>query len=97
MIAAPRTRWHLAYDIADPRRLRRVERAVSAVAERLHESLFLCDLTASELAALQARLARIIHPIQDCVRYLPLCDRDQAATRHLGASPPQPFGGGWVV
>lgn len=91
------TCWHVAYDIADPRRLRRVERAVSAVGERLHYSLFACELTAEELAALQRRLARIIHPRLDAVRYLPLCPRDAAFVQHLGTAPQPGTAGAWVV
>lgn len=79
--------WHIAYDIADPRRLRRVERALSAVGERLHYSLFRCELTPAELLQLQRRLARLIEPQADVVRYTPLCGRDAQRSRHLGLSP----------
>lgn len=76
--------WHIAYDIADPRRLRRVERALSAVGERLHYSLFVCELTATELEALQRRLVRLIDPAADILRYTPLCAGDAQRIRHLG-------------
>lgn len=77
-------RWHIAYDIAHPRRLRRVERALSAVGERLHYSLFVCELTAAELGALQRRLLRLIAPAEDILRYTPLCAGDAQRMRHLG-------------
>lgn len=83
------TRWHIAYDIAHPRRLRRVERALSAVGERLHYSLFVCELTASELEALQRRLVRLIEPTEDILRYTPLCAGDAQHIRHLGRPAPE--------
>ena len=56
----PPCHWQIAYDIADPKRLRRVEKALSAVGERIHFSLFTCELAGGELAALQTHLARLI-------------------------------------
>lgn len=89
--------WQIAYDIADPKRLRRVEKALSAVGERIHFSLFTCELSSGELAALQARLARLIDPVADGVRYTPLCAADRAATRHLGSSVEPRCADSWIV
>lgn len=93
------TRWHIAYDIADPRRLRRVERALAAVGARVHNSLFLCELTPAELAALQSALAERIDAGADVVRYTPLCAQDEQRTRHLGTSPAVMDGlaGHWIA
>lgn len=91
------TPWLIAYDIADPKRLRRVERAVSATGERLHFSLFLCELTEAELHRLQRRLARLIDPVADTVHYLPWCPADRAATRHLAASADPAIASAWVI
>jgi len=89
--------WHIAYDIADPKRLRRVERALSAVGERVHYSLFLCELTNPDLAAVQARLARLIDTSADSVRYTPLCAGDRAAIRQLGRAVEQARATAWIV
>ncbi len=91
------TSWLVAYDIADPKRLRRVERAISALGERLHFSLFLCDLTDAELHRLQRRLARLIDPLADTVHYLPWCPADRAAAVHLAASAEPARAAAWVV
>ena len=82
----PSGHWQVAYDIADPRRLRRVEKALSSVGLRLHFSLFVCELRHDELTLLQRRLARLIDSQADSVRYTPLCPRDRVRTRHLGTS-----------
>ena len=89
--------WHIAYDIADPRRLRRVERAMAAVGERVHYSLFRCELTPAELLQLQGRLARLIEPGADVVRYTPLCAGDAQRTRHLGCSVAAQPADSWIV
>lgn len=89
--------WLIAYDIADPKRLRRVERALAAVGARLHNSLFVCLLDDWELAAVQRKLARLIDPAADAVEYTPWCDRDRLACRHLGASAEPARVEAWIV
>ena len=79
------------------RSLRKVERAVAGVGVRLHYSLFLCELDEYELHALQRRLARLIDPREDLVQYLPWCDRDRLASRHLGTSAAPENVDAWVV
>ncbi len=87
----------IAYDIADPRRLRRVERAVAAVGVRVHYSLFLCELDADELRQLQQRIAGLIDHLVDTVQYTPWCDQDHLATRHLGVSVEPAAADAWIV
>lgn len=53
---AARLRYLLAYDIRDPRRLRRVHRTAKDYGESLQFSLFVCDLTKTELLGLKAAL-----------------------------------------
>ena len=48
-----RCRYLLVYDIADPRRLRRVCTLMEDHGERLQYSVFLCDLTLAERAELE--------------------------------------------
>lgn len=87
----------IAYDITDPRRLRRVERAVAAVGVRLHYSLFLCELDADELHELQQRIARLIDHEVDTVQYTPWCDQDRLSTLHLGTSAGPESADAWIV
>ena len=91
------THWHIAYDIADPKRLPRVERALTAVGDRLHFSLFSCEMTGEELVNLQTHLARLIDVRVDQVRYTPLCGFDRAGSRHLGISAEPSLPSSWVV
>ena len=89
--------WLISYDIADPKRLRRVARAVAAVGERLHYSLFLCRFDEDGRLALQRRIARLIDAQVDSVHYLPWCDADRRATLHLGASREPGGADAWIV
>ena len=87
----------ISYDIADPKRLRRVERAISAVGVRVHNSLFSCELTSIELEGLQRRVARLINVAADSVHYTPWCERDRRMSKHLGTSSDPPQVNAWIV
>lgn len=93
----PRRMWAVSYDIANPKRLRRVERAVSAVGQRVHYSFFLCELTPKTLNHLQRRLARMIDHSEDRVQYQPLCHSDLKRTRHLGYSSLPERQNTWII
>ena len=90
-------RYLISYDIAEPRRLRRVERAISAVGQRVQYSLFMCELEATQLTDLQRKLARIINVSEDSVHYQPWCDADRRMTLHEGASSEPLLALSWVV
>jgi CRISPR-associated protein Cas2 len=62
-----RRRYLMAYDIADPKRLRRVCRLMEDHGERLQYSVFLCDLSVAELAELEAAVTAVMHLGQDSV------------------------------
>ncbi len=74
----------ICYDIADPRRLRRVARVCERYAQRLQDSVFLADLDEAELRRLMFALARVIDTASDSVRYVPVCAEDLRASRGLG-------------
>ena len=68
----PTSAWLICYDIADPRRLARVHRAVSRFAVPVQYSVFWARLDRAGLnAALQA-VAVLIDPRADDVRFYPL-------------------------
>lgn len=58
---ADRTRLLLAYDIREPRRLRRIHQVALAYGDPLQYSVFVCDLTAVE----QIRLRRALKTEMD--------------------------------
>ena len=74
----------VCYDIAHPRRLRRVARLCERFGDRVQESVFFLHLEAEDLQRLLAALARTIDPREDSVRYIPVCREDLRASRGLG-------------
>lgn len=56
-----RRRYLMAYDIADPKRLRRICTLMEDNGERLQYSVFLCDLSVAELAELQSSVMDVMH------------------------------------
>lgn len=64
---ADRTRYLLAYDIRNARRLRRVHRVATDYGDPLQYSLFVCDLTRIELMRLKSALAEEMKTTEDSV------------------------------
>lgn len=64
---AQRTRFLLAYDIRDPKRLRRVHEIAKSWGDPLQYSIFLCDLTRTELIGLKSDLILAINRDEDSI------------------------------
>lgn len=62
-----RRRHLIAYDIADPKRLRRVIKIMESYGERLQYSVFLCDLSGMELSRWESDVLDVVHLGQDSV------------------------------
>jgi CRISPR-associated protein Cas2 len=65
----------VAYDISDPKRLRKVATACEDYGVRKQYSVFLCRLSATSFARLRSRLYDLIHLEEDQVLFIPLCTR----------------------
>jgi len=66
----------IGYDIACPRRRRRVARLLEGHGQRLHESAFVARLRDGAFGSLQRRLQALLDDGEDRVRVYPLCERD---------------------
>ena len=62
-----RNRYIVAYDVRNPRRLRRTFSKMNGFGDRLQYSLFVCDLTVNELAELESDLLGIVNVAEDSV------------------------------
>ena len=74
----------VCYDIADNKRRRKVDKALSKIGERVQESVFLTRKPRGEVLA---TLSKLIDEGVDDVRIQPLCATCQAGTVHLGGVP----------
>lgn len=74
----------VSYDIVADDRRNRVHAALKDYGTPVQYSVFECDVDARRLAALQARLARLIDPKEDNVRYYRLCKDCLAQTVIVG-------------
>jgi CRISPR-associated protein Cas2 len=74
----------VAYDISNPRRLRKVAQTCQDFGLRRQFSVFLCRLTATDMVRLKSRLYDIIHLQEDQVLIMPLCNRCAAQMEALG-------------
>ncbi|HEX8097943.1 MAG TPA: CRISPR-associated endonuclease Cas2 [Pyrinomonadaceae bacterium] len=86
-----RTRYIVSYDIADPKRLRRVHRTMRGYGDALQYSVFRCDLSPSERVLLIEALTSIINHREDQVMLIRLgpadgrvCEGIETVGRALG-------------
>ena len=64
-----------SYDIGDPKRLAKVARVMKDYGERALKSVFECNLEKHRFEEMKNRVDEIIEPIEDTVRYYPLCGK----------------------
>ena len=64
----------VAYDISDPKRLRKVARTCEDFGLRKQFSVFLCRLSATDFVKLRTRLYDIIDLSEDQVLFIPLTE-----------------------
>ena len=74
----------VAYDISDPKRLRKVARTCEDFGLRRQYSVFICRITALDLVKLKSRLYDIINLDEDQVLFIPLCKRCADGIEALG-------------
>jgi CRISPR-associated protein Cas2 len=74
----------VAYDISNPKRLRKVASTCEDFGLRRQFSVFVCRLTATDLVRLKSRLYEIIDLDVDQVIFVPLCARCSEQIEALG-------------
>jgi CRISPR-associated protein Cas2 len=74
----------VAYDICDPKRLRKVAQTCEDFGLRRQYSVFVCRLSATDLVRLKSRLYDVIDLEKDQVLFQPLCDRCAGQIEALG-------------
>lgn len=74
----------VCYDIADPKRLRKVATACEDYGLRKQYSVFLCRISATDLVRLRNRLYELIDLGADQVLFIPLCGKCVEQIEALG-------------
>ncbi len=92
-----RRRFLIAYDIADPVRLRRVCKWMEGCGDRLQYSVFICDLSRSELVHARARVEAEIVMTEDSVVIVDLGELSDARFLFIGRRRPLPSTGPTVI
>ncbi len=67
-----RQNYLVAYDVSNPKRLRRVAAALEDFGDRVQLSVFLCELSRRDLAALRERLRDVLDHGEDQVLFATL-------------------------
>lgn len=88
--------WVIAYDICDDKRRTKTARLLQSKGERIQKSVFELDVTPEILAAVAEQIARLIHPREDRVDFIPTCGACTRRWRSLGRSRP-PRSESWEV
>jgi CRISPR-associated protein Cas2 len=74
----------VAYDICEPKRLKKVAKICEDFGMRRQYSVFFCRLTLTDLVRLKSRLYDVINLDRDQVLFIPLCGRCASAIEALG-------------
>ncbi len=69
-----RRRYLVAYDIRDPKRLRKIHKTLVGYGWSMQYSVFICDLDRIELMSMKTDLGDIIHHSEDSVAMIDLGD-----------------------
>lgn len=95
-----RRRHLVCYDIANPKRLRKVHELVQAFGYPLQYSVFVCDLSKSELIDLRFGLREIIHDREDEIAFIDLGEASGRGTEcfsFMGVHPSLPTQGSRII
>ena len=92
-----RRRYLIAYDIADPVRLRRVCKVMVGYGDRLQYSIFVCDLSRSELVHARADVEAEMLMTEDSLVIVDLGELSDAHFLFVGRRRPLPDTGPRII
>lgn len=92
-----RRRFLIAYDIREPKRLRQVCKTMEEYGERLQYSVFICDLSRTELVHARAKVERQMDLTEDSVVIVDLGEANGARFTFVGQRRDLPSSGPRIV
>jgi CRISPR-associated protein Cas2 len=87
----------VTYDIADPRRLNRVAKIMKDYGLRVQKSIFEVDVTIARFKTMRRRIEHELEPLEDGVKYFPLCGKCSGVWLHIGLGTVQWDENDWLV
>lgn len=95
-----RRRYVVAYDIREPKRLRKVHATMKGFGYALQYSVFVCDLDAMEKIRMREAVERVMHLREDSLAVIDLGDAETRGVEcfeFLGVVPVLPVHGAKIV
>ena len=80
----PSSVWVIAYDVRSNKQRQRVARYLSSKGARMQKSVFTVRGTAESIRQIAEKLAELVHPLEDKVDFIPVCQACARRHRRLG-------------
>jgi len=74
----------ISYDISEDKRRTKIHNILKSYGQWMQYSVFKCNLSDTEYARLRSRLAKVIKPDQDSIRFYFLCGCCQNKVERIG-------------
>ncbi|HAX78367.1 MAG TPA: CRISPR-associated endonuclease Cas2 [Cyanobacteria bacterium UBA11372] len=78
----------ISYDIPEDKRRTKIHKALKSYGQWMQYSVFECELTPTQYAKLRSRLAKLIKPKEDSIRFYFLCACCQGKVERIGGEMP---------
>lgn len=74
----------VSYDISEDKRRTKIHKMLKSYGQWMQYSVFECSLTTTQYAKMRSRLAKMIKPDQDSIRFYFLCACCQGKVERIG-------------
>jgi CRISPR-associated protein Cas2 len=74
----------ISYDVPEDKRRTKIHKMLKSYGQWMQYSVFECELTDTQYAKLRSRLAKVINPDKDSIRFYSLCACCQGKVERIG-------------
>lgn len=74
----------VSYDISEDKRRTKIHKMLKSYGQWMQYSVFECDITKTDYAKMRSRLAKVIKPEEDSIRFYFLCACCQGKVERIG-------------
>ncbi|MEB3218751.1 MAG: CRISPR-associated endonuclease Cas2 [Nostocales cyanobacterium 94392] len=79
----------VSYDIPEDKRRTKIHKILKSYGQWMQYSVFECDLTDTQYAKLRLRLAKLIKPEEDSIRFYSVCACCRTKVERIGGEMPR--------